>query len=1078
MPTPTASARIPWKFTVAVGLAVTGVAISGVTYIQSHAERVLFHQRQELEAIVSLKIAQISSWRSERLGDVAETVENPLLALALLHLIDEPATPLDANLQTWATAMVRAYGYEGFFIVDSAGAVRFSHGGPFLDSSAVQWALRVAAEGKVTMSDVRLSTADGEPFVDVAGPIRRSPNDPPAGVLILRSNPRTYLFPLIQSSPGGSPTAETLLIRQEGETVLYLNDLRHQGGTAMRLRLPLNETLPGAFAPVAQDRFMRGMDYRGHDVLAAIGRVPNTGWHLVAKVDAKEVLAPARRDGLLALLGCAACLLAAIGWTSAMWRKSQAEALQDHLDAQLARRDLESRLGAIADQAMDIILVLDDDLRMIEVNRRAIEVWGFSREELIGRKAVDLAVPGSGVTDETVRRRLERGDQSFETIHVRKDGTTLPVEINARPMMLEGKRVYQAIIRDISERKRAELALRASEERLATTLSSIGDAVIATDNEGRVERMNPVAEALTGWSLAETRGKPLETVFRIIAEGTRVRVESPVDRVLREGTVAGLANHTLLVARDGRERPIKDSGAPIRDPDGKITGVVLVFRDATEERATEETLSYHAHLLANISDAVIAADSQQRLTAWNHAAARIFGYSAQEVLGRPAGEVLVVHDSPLEFLIAVSKPEQRDESLTMFRRDGSTISVQGRCAELRDDEGLLTGYVAVVRDISTLLDMQSRLRLADRLTSLGTLAAGVAHEINNPLTAVMGNLVYAIEELSRPQGPRAMAEALVALREAEEGAGRVRRIVCDLKMFSRGDEEKVGPVGVIAVLESAISMTRNEIRHRAELLTDFSEVPDAMANESRLAQVFINLLVNAAQAIPEGHATHNRIRVSLKLADTGRVAIAVQDTGAGIPPDIRERIFDPFFTTKSIGEGTGLGLAICHGIVTGFGGEIRVESSVGEGTRFTVLLPTADGRAPAPLAPASLRASRKVGALLVIDDEPSVALVVKRLFAGRHEVKGALTAREGLGLIAANDFDLVLCDLMMPEMTGIEFYEELEHVAPDLRARTIFITGGAFTARAQEFLDAVDNPWLEKPFDPRALRSIVERMLG
>ena len=256
--------------------------------------------------------------------------------------------------------------------------------------------------------------------------------------------------------------------------------------------------------------------------------------------------------------------------------------------------------------------------------------------------------------------------------------------------------------------------------------------MIATDRLGCVERMNPVAEALTGWPLEEAKGRKLETVFQIIVEKTRAKGESPVSRVLREGHSVGLANHTLLISREGIERPIKDSGAPIRTADGGVAGVVLVFRDATVERAAEVASAYQLQLLQNISEAVIATDAGHRVTTWNPAAERILGFTPGSVLGRPLDEVLVAPGSSGRLMDVLASRQHGGEALRVLRRDGASISVLGRVAALADDEGKVTDYVAVVRDISEQLKMEAQLRLSDRLTSLGTLAAGVAHNQQSP----------------------------------------------------------------------------------------------------------------------------------------------------------------------------------------------------------------------------------------------------------------------------------------------------------------------------------------------------------
>jgi CheY-like chemotaxis protein/two-component sensor histidine kinase len=295
-------------------------------------------------------------------------------------------------------------------------------------------------------------------------------------------------------------------------------------------------------------------------------------------------------------------------------------------------------------------------------------------------------------------------------------------------------------------------------------------------------------------------------------------------------------------------------------------------------------------------------------------------------------------------------------------------------------------------------------------------------------------------------------------------------------VFSRGDEETHGPVDVHHAIESSLRMGWNEIRHRARLVKDFGTVAAVDANESRLGQVFLNLVINAAQALPEGDASRNEIRIKTYTDARGRVVIDVIDTGPGIPPEVKTRLFTPFFTTKPIGQGTGLGLSICQRIITNLGGEISLESEMGVGTTVRIVLPAADLGAPATVAVTAgpPRKATRRGRVLVIDDEPMVALAVRRTLQGDHDVTTSPSATEARGLIDSGlTFDVILCDLMMPHVTGMDFFQMLSVKWPAQAERVIFLTGGAFTPRARSFLDQTANQRLEKPFDPPNLRALV-----
>jgi signal transduction histidine kinase/CheY-like chemotaxis protein len=424
---------------------------------------------------------------------------------------------------------------------------------------------------------------------------------------------------------------------------------------------------------------------------------------------------------------------------------------------------------------------------------------------------------------------------------------------------------------------------------------------------------------------------------------------------------------------------------------------------------------------------------------------------------------------------------------TQLRQDGSVIHLLVSAVPWRDEAGQIIGAHGTAVDLTEQKKLHARLQHAERLTTVGTLAAGVAHEINNPLAYVVSNLAFARDELKealatgapRPSLERGAVEEVVkSLEDASMGADRVRRIVRDLKVFSRRESAELGPVSVEQSLEAALKMAHNELRFRAQLVRRYSEVPPVEANEAQLGQVFLNLLINAAQAIPEGHASRNEVCVSTLLNPEGKVVVEVRDTGSGIPPEVLPRIFDPFFTTKQIGVGTGLGLSTCHGIVKGLGGELLVETQVGVGTVFKVVLPPSRGERPSP-TPQPIPPAVRRGRVLVVDDEVAVGRVLSKLLQAAHEVVVLHDGREALKRIVSGErFDAILCDLMMPDLSGCELHAELEKVAPHAAQRMVFVTGGAFSPEAIAFLERVPNRQLDKPIDRVALSQALNAVLG
>lgn len=442
--------------------------VGGYGYYRGEAERIHQEKHQDIAAIGALKAGQIREWRQERLADARRSAASPFFQGAVAEWRRNPANPaLGSDLRLRLKLEQQAYGYADVLLFDPDGRILLAaNDEPDPTDSATRQAIATALAGReAAFSDFHRSP-HGRIYLDTVASVPDIEGRPLAA-LVLRSDAASYLYPLIQSWPTPSPSAETLLVQREDDAVVYLNELRHRANTALSLRIPLTQNdLPAVQAALGQQGLFQGHDYRGVDVLADLRPVLGSPWFLVAKIDADEILAEARYRAWMVALLVLVCILLAAAATAVAYRKRQAGLYRD---------------------------------------------------------------------------------------------------------------LYR------SERRQRE-----AREEFRATLYSIGDAVITTDEEGRVRHMNPVAEQLTGWPEAEACGKPLADVFRIVNEETRAVVENPVQRVLREGTVVGLANHTLLVARDGSERPIADSGAPIRAESDAITGVVLVFRDQIAERAAEQ----------------------------------------------------------------------------------------------------------------------------------------------------------------------------------------------------------------------------------------------------------------------------------------------------------------------------------------------------------------------------------------------------------------------------------------------------------------------------------------------------------
>ena len=493
-------------------LALLLVAV-GWEFYRYQSEAIRQDKTNQLRSIAELKINQLVQWRHERLSDAHSYSSNPFLNQAVRNWVAEPGDMgLKADIETSLQLLMDQYGYQNILLTTAEGELLLSADPSAKEvNSDIQLLIaQSAATGEPQFGDFYHSAPTNRVYLDIAAALYDVEQQPVAA-LILRVDPENYLYPVIQSWPTPSQSAETLLIRRDGDDVLFLNSLRHNEADPLTLRIPIsNAEIPAVKAVLGQTGQFEGIDYRGEDVLAEIWPVPETPWFMVAKVDSEEILAEVR------FLGGAVLLF--------------------------------------------VILSV--------VMTAALAAYFFNHRQRV---------------------------------------------------------LYQNLLRTEQERLQAQ-------EEIRMTLYSIGDAVITTDKKGSVTRANPIAENLTGWSEAEAVGRPLPEVFRIINEESRSEVENPVDRVLREGQIVGLANHTLLLARDGSEHPIADSGAPILGANGEINGVVLVFRDQSQERAALRELALLNHTISTSLNEIYLFDAETlRFRFANEGALKNLGYSLDEM---------------------------------------------------------------------------------------------------------------------------------------------------------------------------------------------------------------------------------------------------------------------------------------------------------------------------------------------------------------------------------------------------------------------------------------------------------------
>ncbi len=610
------------------------------------------------------------------------------------------------------------------------------------------------------------------------------------------------------------------------------------------------------------------------------------------------------------------------------------------------------------------------------------------------------------------------------------------------------------------------MAIGEAEELNRRLIEAMPGGVVHVRADGSIASANAEALSILGMSFDAvtqryTQDWAGETLYE---DGTPCPVtDYPVTRALMTGLPQ--PRMTIGIRQPGGEVCwAVFTAVPVHD-DHAVTGAVVTFLDVTAQRRAAAALADSEAKLRSVLESapnfIVSADREGRITYTNRLSA-----------GMPS----MVGSYAWDAVGPADRERVRDAVDTIVRTgtvvDYETAGADGKrylvgAGPVRVD-GEVVGVTFNAWDITRSRELEAQIAVSDRLATIGTLAAGVAHEINNPLTYLLANLTWLERETLTPRGQSALASTI-------EGANRIRDVVRDLGSLSRVDAGREGPLDLHQVLDTALRMADHEIRVRARVRRDYGDTPRVVANDSRLGQLLLNLIVNAAQAIVEGDVDHNEIAVTTR-AHGGRVVIEIRDTGAGIPPELMDRIFEPFVTTKPKGMGTGLGLHIAQSIVRSLGGEIAIESVVGEGTTVRVDLPAAPRIAEATAEDDTPVAAPATGRLrcLVIDDEPHLTTIIAELLAD-HEVTAVNSGRAALPLLAEHHYDVVLCDLVMPELTGMELHDEIAATDADTASKIVFMTGGAFTERARDFLATHDNPVLAKPFSVSELRDLVSR---
>jgi PAS domain S-box-containing protein len=750
----------------------------------------------------------------------------------------------------------------------------------------------------------------------------------------------------------------------------------------------------------------------------------------------------------------------------------QMDELQQLLETKL--RESENRYRLLFESNPNPMWIYDPEtFAFLEVNQAAIEHYGYSEAEFLQMTIADIRPATDLPALRAVNRKILPGQpHSSVWQHLKKDGSAINVEVMAHAFSLNGKQANLAQIKDVTaikqlavNQQKAAADLNAAHQRIITTWESMTDAYVAFDLDWNFTYANQAAinvvTELTGYSAPEIIGKKHWDVFPMLTG-------SELEQRYQQAIDSQVPAHF--------EIPFEDTGSwfEIHAYPSEI-GLGVYFRDITDRKHTEQKIQEQANLLAIISDAIYVHDLENRILFWNHGAERLYGCPADEMIGQDWRELLISPEALLELESLMSVQETWQGEVTKRTQSGKEIVVMSRRSIMLNDAGEVQAILTVDTDITEKKQLESQFLRAQRLESLGMLASGIAHDLNNVLTPIIG-IVQLLPLKMTNLDPQIQNLLEILNESAHRGADLVKQILS----FTRGIEGKPTNVQIGHLIAETQKIIQETFPKNINLLVDLpADLWLTNADATLLHQVFMNLCVNARDAMPKGgnlsitaenlEIDDNYARMNLDAKAGAYVVITVADTGIGIPAEIVDRIFDPFFTTKDIGKGTGLGLSTVMGVIKSHQGFISVYSEIGKGTRFKVYLHASDGSALNPAINKELLLGRGE-LILVVDDEAAVQKVTKATLE-THGYKTIL-ANDGIEAIALyaehkKKISVVLLDLMMPSLDSVTVIRTLNKLNPQVQI--IAMSGLATNESIAKMTNEGVQAFLAKPFTAHEL---------
>ncbi|MBN2108813.1 MAG: PAS domain S-box protein [Deltaproteobacteria bacterium] len=746
----------------------------------------------------------------------------------------------------------------------------------------------------------------------------------------------------------------------------------------------------------------------------------------------------------------------------------------------------EARLRSIFETAVDAIITVNNSGSIIDWNKAAEKIYGYTAEEIIGKPAQRL-IPERlhGPDSQQMKNVMMQREEGIvfnrrEGVGIRKDGSEFPTEVS-QSVWKSGDEIFATgIVRDITERKKAEKTLREREERLRSIVETAVDAIITTDNTGTIVFWNHAAEKIFGYAEQEIVGK---NAIMLLPERLHDELDALREAFFQNGVQT--SSESIGLKKGGTEFPIEVSRA-VWNSEG-ATFATAIVRDITQRKKTEHDRLLLSSVIEQAHENILIMDAQGTIVYVNPAVVSQMERPAHAILGANGFQATgSIYD--LQFFKAIYELLQSGSAwsgvLNYQISGGKTASVEQTLSPVLDAEGRLTNILSISRDISHEKYLEEQLRQSQKMEAIGTLAGGIAHDFNNILAAILGYTELAMMDVPK--------DSITAgrLHHVISSCDRARSLVKQILTFSRKSPRKASPFRVSSIVKEVIKLLRASLPSTIDIRQDISDADAVVrADPTQLHQLIINLCTNAAQAMEESGGTltisqascvktANDIKGWYDLPPGNYVRLTVRDTGPGIIPEIKDRIFEPFFTTKAVGKGTGMGLAVAHGIVKSCNGCIHVDSAPGAGAAFHVLLPRIDEKPPEAAVQQPAAVPRGSGAILFVDDEESVMQIAHNMLeALGYTVFSTSSSMQAFEMFTADPgrFDCVITDMTMPQIRGDELARRMLEVRPELPI--ILCTGFSEKISEEQALKMGIRAFLLKPFSMQNLGQTLQKAL-